>query len=402
MAGLEQFADVTEVKNVYLFIADSVRNRETSDAVTSLGVSGRAISASTYTASSYPSILTGNYPASHHVWSFDDKLSQRPELLTGPESFGLNAETIWTDVSTEKKPPFRIIGATAEDEASINQLSPPFVAVEHHKGGHTPYGYSFAEYTTPDFFEQVRPKLGELSKLYRDSVRTAEERFLRAVENLKRRGLLEQTLVIYTSDHGEALGEKENHAIVGHGDPISPDQVNVPLVFAGAGLPNLELDSPLSGTDVAPTAISALGRSFSGLDGTDCWKGTLKDRLLRSERWVQTELPTGDTFDRYKGTSVWDSEGGIVFQQGSRLARAVSKIKHELVSAPWSYLNREIRRPGRWTALLKGSLAKTLRYGDPGFDEASAISEIEPFHEQSNTDEGALDREHLRNLGYLE
>jgi arylsulfatase A-like enzyme len=294
-----------------------------------------------------------------------------------------------------------MVKATSADAMPLSDLNPPFVAVEHHKGGHLPYGYSFAEYDTPSFFEEIRPSYKDLPGLYEESVRTAEERFLEAIEHLNNRGVLDETLVIYTSDHGEALGEKKNGGAIGHGDPISPDLVNVPIVFAGAGLSDQSLDTPLSGVDVAPTALSALGRGAHSFDGEDCWTELRTNRYLRSERWVQFDAPMLGTIDSYKASSVWDDSGGIVFHRGSRLGRVALAVGKRHVKAPWSYLNRS--SPGQWLALLQKYGRNSIQYGSPDFDEESAASIIKPFRKGNAAGEAEeIDREQLRKLGYLE
>lgn len=403
MDTLQNLAASDTVENVYLFVADSVRERATSGEIQSLGVSGRAIAASTYTASSLPSILSGQYPATHRVWSFDSTLSERPALLSGPEQFGMSAETIWTDLPPADKPPFRMVGATNEDAAGLDELTPPFVAVEHHKGGHMPYGYSFADYpSTADFFEEQTPALSDLPALYDESVGDAEQRFLTAVDRLEEHGLLEETLLVYTSDHGEALGEAANGATIGHGDPITPDLVDVPVVFAGAGLPDRKLNRLVSGTDIAPTALSALGRSGTRLDGQNLWSGTADDRLYRSERWVQFDAPVVGDVDRYKTTSVWDEDGGIVFHRSNRFIRLGLAVGNDFVKAPWAYLNRDLSRPSRLYGFLRGYASSILRHGEPGFTDAEAVAETEPFRESTANGSVAIDREQLRKLGYLE
>jgi hypothetical protein len=354
-APLRERASVDEVENIYLFVADSVREQTTSDAVTSLGVSGRAIAASTYTASSFSSILSGQYPSTHCVWSFNDRLPKRPPLLDGPETFGMTADTIWTDLPPAEKPPFQMVNATADDATSVTELDPPFIAVEHHKGGHMPYGFTFEKYPSIDrFFLAERPTLEELPVLYAESVRTAEECFLAAVDKLAERDLLEKTLVIYTSDHGEALGEAANAAIVGHGDPIAPDLVEVSVVFAGVGLPDTDIDALLSGVDVAPTALAALGRSGQRengdsvdwrVDGQNCWTGTPGDRLLRSERWVTYEAVGLGELDRYRATSVWAADGGLSSNGGagwrdSDSRSAMSLGRHRGLTSPGTRADR--------------------------------------------------------------
>jgi len=54
------------------------------------------------------------------------------------------------------------------------------------------------------------------------------------LEALEQRGILEQTLVIVTADHGENFGE---HGLIGHGFGLNEALINVPLVIAGPGGP---------------------------------------------------------------------------------------------------------------------------------------------------------------------
>jgi hypothetical protein len=214
---------------------------------------------------------------------------------------------------------------------------------------------------------------------------------------------LEETLVIYTSDHGEALGESDNRGSISHGDPITPDLVDVPVVFAGAGLPDQELDAPLSGTDLAPTMLSALGRGGDAqTDGRDCWAGSTTDRLLRSEYWRRFDAPVIGTIDRYKATSVWDRDGGFVFHHGNSLFRAGLGIGAECLKAPYSYLYRSPRGLSRGASLAKTYGTRTIRYGEPDFDRAEGRDAIAAFRESDMNDGETIDREQLRNLGYLE
>jgi len=67
---------------------------------------------------------------------------------------------------------------------------------------------------------------------------------------------LNNTLVVYTSDHGEMLGE--------HGlwfkNVLLEDSVRVPLIMAGAGLPQAKrIDTPVTHADLAATLIDFAG-----------------------------------------------------------------------------------------------------------------------------------------------
>ena len=81
------------------------------------------------------------------------------------------------------------------------------------------------------------------------------ERFLSSAEAAH---LLENTIVVFTSDHGEFLGEEDYW--FQHGARIHPAVVHVPLVIATSLAEPLSVDERLvSNVDVLPTLLSRLG-----------------------------------------------------------------------------------------------------------------------------------------------
>ncbi len=72
------------------------------------------------------------------------------------------------------------------------------------------------------------------------------------LEEIGRRGQLENTLIIVTSDHGEQLGER---GLLGHGVSLYRREVHVPLVVVPpAGLPACRVvDEPVSNREIAAT-----------------------------------------------------------------------------------------------------------------------------------------------------
>ena len=88
----------------------------------------------------------------------------------------------------------------------------------------------------------------------------------RFVGFLARSGQLDDTLVIYASDHGEMLGDRNLWA---KSVPYEPS-VNVPLVLAGPGVaPGRVVDNPVSLIDLPPTVLDGAGlptpSSFDGV-----------------------------------------------------------------------------------------------------------------------------------------
>jgi len=410
-APLSALTDSSGVENVVVFVSDAHRYDCLPVMVRSLGVTAKAIAPSTFTASALPSLLTGQYPATHRVWMFDDRLVERPPLLDPEETdVGFDAEGVWIELPSEQKPPLQI--HHLERETKLSALSPPFTHVVHDVGPHAPYGFENGVFeSTREFFAEHENRRPELVELYRQDCRNSAERFLEVYDQLVERDLLSDTLVVFTSDHGQCLGEPENGGRFGHGHPMCPETVEIPVVFAGAGLPEGETYEPLlSGTDLAPTALSAQrGTVPEAVDGVDVWR-TAPDpnRLHRSDVWQHVDVGVGDLgreLSVYAATSAWNGTGGYVFHRKSRLERLAAVAYDNLLRGygPAWLANASFEKAWNLAAL---SLAATRTYGDPDFEESEARRAVPSTFEretEGNT-ETTLNEEQeaqLRDLGYI-
>jgi phosphoglycerol transferase MdoB-like AlkP superfamily enzyme len=78
------------------------------------------------------------------------------------------------------------------------------------------------------------------------------------VTELKNDGLLDNTLVIITDDHGEMLGE--NGGPIGHGWAITPQLTNIPLIIMDPDHPGYRINDTVgSQVDLLPTILDLLG-----------------------------------------------------------------------------------------------------------------------------------------------
>lgn len=80
----------------------------------------------------------------------------------------------------------------------------------------------------------------------------------RLLENLKRNGLLESTLIVFFSDHGEEFHE---HGGVFHGQSVYGELTDVPLFFYWpAGLPSGRgIPETVRSIDIMPTVVELSG-----------------------------------------------------------------------------------------------------------------------------------------------
>jgi len=108
-------------------------------------------------------------------------------------------------------------------------------------------------------FENPNPEIvSRLKKLYEASVRYVADNIAHLLEELSRYSLLDDSLVIITSDHGEAFLE---HGKFGHAYDILYNEVlRVPLIIGGTFINSKRqiYDRPIQLMDLAPTIIDLI------------------------------------------------------------------------------------------------------------------------------------------------
>ena len=274
-----------------------------------------AIAAAPWTLPSITAMLTGFYPSESGVITIGDmpklkgpSLAERlrghgfktaavvsnPTLAVEGETLYIGFDTIDANTMETRAPlPFKIRSAEKTTDAALAQLetlhrggSPWFLLV-HYFEPHGPY-FAPSKYLAArknpgrplpraktnyaprgkipayQFNARLRGRNDYVAR-YRASARyvLAEvDRFLAAGYES---GALADTVVVFTADHGELLGEQDywfQHAIT-----IDPSLVRVPLVVAkGADDPLTQEPRPVSNLDVFPTACQLLG--VDGCTGT--------------------------------------------------------------------------------------------------------------------------------------
>ena len=94
---------------------------------------------------------------------------------------------------------------------------------------------------------------------YDDCIAFLDDQLGRLLDELRGQGLLDNTVVIITSDHGEAFGD---HGLFGHGYSVYLDEIAVPLVILSPDAPaGRVVDSPVSLRDLPATVVDQLGLS---------------------------------------------------------------------------------------------------------------------------------------------
>jgi arylsulfatase A-like enzyme len=92
--------------------------------------------------------------------------------------------------------------------------------------------------------------------LYDGNLAWVDYQFGRVIDELKARGEWDRTIVIVTSDHGEAFWE---HGVRGHGTHVYDEFVRIPLVVRVPGLSPRRVDQVVELIDVTPTILDLAG-----------------------------------------------------------------------------------------------------------------------------------------------
>jgi choline-sulfatase len=87
-----------------------------------------------------------------------------------------------------------------------------------------------------------------------------DEHVGKLLEAVGRLRLTENTLIAFSSDHGELLGEHDYYFM--HGITVLQPVVSIPLILAGPGTkPGTRVTVPVSNADIMPTLLDLLGVS---------------------------------------------------------------------------------------------------------------------------------------------
>lgn len=103
------------------------------------------------------------------------------------------------------------------------------------------------------FTPAMRAHVGHL---YDAALRYTDERLGALFTRMAELGVLADTLIVVTSDHGEEFFE---HGALQHGRTLYEELLGVPLILAGPGIEPGECARPAMLVDVAPTLLARLG-----------------------------------------------------------------------------------------------------------------------------------------------
>jgi arylsulfatase A-like enzyme len=162
----------------------------------------------------------------------------------------------------------------------------------------------------------------QFDAVYDGAIRYVDQSVQDLLAQLSQRGLLENTIVVFTSDHGQELGE---HGIYGHQKSLFREEIQVPLIISKPGLvpASVRVPTPVSMTDLSATILDLIapdekpalpGRSLATLwrsgETVSGWPEPISE--LARNHGFDTAAPNYDSPARSIVTPEWH----YIYQQG--------------------------------------------------------------------------------------
>jgi arylsulfatase A-like enzyme len=158
----------------------------------------------------------------------------------------------------------------------------------------------------------------DLMAAYDGAIASLDQQLGLLFDALRRAGVYEHTLIIVTSDHGEAFGEK---SLLEHGTSVYQDQVHVPLLikFPEQREP-AEQTGLVSGVDLYPTVMEAVGAPVGRyLAGVPLQRGsTQHTRAIFTEFYPGSEWLISPRLRRTERAMIRDCWKFILSSDGDR------------------------------------------------------------------------------------
>ncbi len=363
-----------------------------------------AYAAAPWTVPSHASLFTGTFPhhhrATHDTYRLDDARTTLAEVLAGAgyqtagfttnpwlatgvglaQGFEHYHETFKEATDDPDQGSRRVTGQVLRWLDDRDPGRPSFVFVNYVQA-HLPYE------PPEDAVRRVGGAAGHVSveqaeawlagdrSLSRDGLRRAylaevadlDAQVGTLLQGLEERGLLERTLLVITSDHGELLGE---HGLTGHEFALAEELLRVPLIVHGPGFGAGTRPDPVSLVDIVPTLVAAAAaQPPRGVDGRSLIAERAADRPLLAEYARPRRLVHGYWRAKYPDVDMSRYDRALRSLRSGDLKLVLSSRGEEwlfdLAEDPGETRDLASTHPDR-VAALRDELARSLGAGPRG------------------------------------
>ncbi|MEA3336248.1 MAG: sulfatase-like hydrolase/transferase [Chloroflexota bacterium] len=281
---------------------------------------------------------TGNNPDQHRKWlipeeyHYDRWIAERTTALMADYQRDNQPFLLWASFF-DPHPPYLAPEPWDSLYNPEDLTVPALVPGEHDRN---PPHFQLTQQATPDFSPWSEPDgnachgfhshLHEQEELAKDiavyyGMTSLMDKYIgQILDRLDQLGLAENTVVIFTSDHGHLFGQ---HGLIAKGAFHYEDLLRVPMIvrWPGRVAQGIRSDALQSLVDFAPTLLSLarcqIPRTMTGVDQKEVWLGkqaTARDHVLVENHHQPTTLHLKTYLDdRYKITVYFGRPYGELF-----------------------------------------------------------------------------------------
>lgn len=227
-----------------------------------------------------------------------------------------------------------------------------------------------------------------LASLYDSEIAFTDEYIGVLLNELKKQGLYDDSVIIITSDHGEEFMER---GWIGHTTTLHQELIRVPLIIKFPGHKARIIDSPVGLVDIVPTLCQYLGLKVpDSLDGKALLDFTLDKPKTRGPVFSETFNPQvhqPETVKPIAFRSIVLGDHKLIFDQITKAKQIynLSEDPHER--------NNLSQQQSKENARLKALLASWIGYMNSKQVKGPAQDQTELFTPEQ--------RKKLKALGYL-
>ena len=181
--------------------------------------------------------------------------------------------------------------------------------------------------------------LKELRALYHGSIRFIDDQIARIIDAVEKAGLAEDTIIVFTTDHGDMIGD---HELITKGVKFYDKGIRCPLIIAGAEIEQGSSERLVSSLDFFPSFCDWAdvpetgrppleGKSFvhecNRTDSPDAWADItiespyVKDGqpvrgIITDDNWRFTIFDVDDTGEMFDLNNDPDEQNNLFYDQG--------------------------------------------------------------------------------------
>lgn len=152
----------------------------------------------------------------------------------------------------------------------------------------TPVGFPALFYPNiQDLNSQAINRQTALQNSYRNSVNYVDNQAAKLILKLKQLGQFDNTVIVFTSDHGTEFNDSSDHSW-GYGSNYSVPQTQVPLFIVWPNMPAKQITQDTNHTDIVPTLLNNLNAVMNPTSdyssGIDLFSGNYKPWQLLGDK----------------------------------------------------------------------------------------------------------------------